>query len=98
MIPVILQIIALLASGLIFWRSEQIINVMGAECPIGVRLAFWFLIIASASLFWKVARGYMLDPSILIALCGIALLLVNERRIKGILRQHYSVNFQKKRG
>lgn len=83
-----LQSIALAASAIIFWRTEPIINLMGPRCRYVVRLAFWFLAVGSAALMVVITQGYRPSLPVVLSLCGTALLLASERRIKSMLRLH----------
>lgn len=83
----ILQIIALTASAVIFWRSESIINLMHPGCRLAVRLTFWLLAVGSAALIVVITQGYEPSLPVVLALCGTAL-LASERRVRALLRAH----------
>lgn len=87
---IICQILALTAAGVIFWRSEPVINLMGPGCRVVVRLAFWFLLVGSAGLIVAISQGYVPGWPLVLILCGTAFLLIGERRIKGLVRLHSS--------
>lgn len=92
----ILQIVALTASAVIFWRAEPIINLMNPGCRLAVRLAFWLLAVGSAALIVVITQGYEPSLPVVLALCGTALLLASERRIKGLLRLHTPVTKERR--
>lgn len=82
----ILQGVALLAALVIFFRVEPIVNLMGRACRLPVRVAFWLLAVGSAWLMLSITQGYQPPPSVTLTLCGLAVLLVAERRVRGLLR------------
>lgn len=86
MMTTLLQCVMLLAAGVILWRSETAINLMGPGCRIVTRVAFWLLAVGAVSAMIDIAEGY--KPSLADALtsCGLAALLVSERRFKSLLR------------
>lgn len=84
----ILQVLALTASAVIFWRTEPAINLMSPRCRFAIRLAFWLLAVGSGALIVVITQGYEPSLPVVLALCGTALLLASERRIKGLLRMH----------
>lgn len=86
MSPHILQAVALLASLVIFFRVEPVVNLMGRACRLPVRVAFWLLAVGSAWLMLSITQGYQPPPSVAMTLCGLAVLLVAERRVRGLLR------------
>lgn len=92
----ILQIVALTASAVIFWRAEPIINLMSRRCRLAVRLAFWLLAVGSAALIVVITQGYEPSLPVVLALCGTALLLASERRIKRLLRLHTPVTKERR--
>jgi len=82
----ILQGVTLLAALVIFFRVEPIVNLMGRACRLPVRVAFWLLAVGSAWLMLSITQGYQPPPSVTLTLCGLAVLLVAERRVRGLLR------------
>lgn len=82
----ILQAAALLASLVIFFRVEPIVNLMGHACRFSVRVAFWLMTVGSVWLMLSITQGYRPPPAVTLTLCGLAVLLVAERRIRGLLR------------
>lgn len=82
----ILQGVALLAALVIFFRVEPIVNLMGRACRLPVRVAFWLLAVGSAWLMLSITQGYQPPPSVTLTLCGLAVLLLAERRVRGLLR------------
>ncbi len=88
MTPSILQLIALIATGLIFWRAEPVLNLMGPRCRVSVRIAFWLLAVGAVALLVAITQGYRPDPSVVLLLAGTALLLASERRIKSLVRTY----------
>ena len=82
----VLQAVALLASLVIFFRVEPVVNLMGRACRLPVRAAFWLLAVGSAWLMLSITQGYRPPLSVVLTLCGLAVLLVAERRVRGLLR------------
>lgn len=82
----ILQVVALAASLVIFLRVERVVNLMTRACRFSVRMAFWLLGVGSAWLLLSITQGYQPPPSVTMALCGVAVLLVAERRFRGLIR------------
>ena len=82
----ILQAVTLLAALVIFFRVEPIVNLMGRTCRLPVRVAFWLLAVGSAWLMLSITQGYQPPPSVTLTLCGLAVLLLAERRVRGLLR------------
>jgi len=91
-----LQVVAFMAATVIFWRSEPIINLMEPGCRVMVRLAFWLLAVGSAALIVGITQGYEPTLPVVLSLCGTALLLINERRIKGLLRLHTPITKERR--
>jgi len=91
------QILGLIAAAIIFWRSETIINLMGHTCRLPIRVAFWLLLVSSLATGAAILGGYLPALPILGLLCGVALLLASERRLKGILRLHSPSTLEKRR-
>lgn len=87
----VLQLVAFTASAVIFWRSELVINLMGHTCRFVVRVAFWLLVVGSMALILALSQGYEPTLPVTLALCGTAILLASERRLKGVLRLHSPV-------
>lgn len=81
----ILQAVALAASLVIFFRAEPAVNLMGRACRLPVRVAFWLLAVGSAWLMLSITQGYRPPLSVTLTLCGVAVLLVAERRLRGLL-------------
>lgn len=81
----ILQAIAMTASLVIFFRVEPVVNLMGRACRFPVRVAFWLLAVGSAWLMLSITQGYRPPLSVTLTLCGLAVLLLAERRIRGLL-------------
>lgn len=82
----ILQAVALLAALTIFFRAEPAVNLMGSACRLPVRVAFWLLTVGSAWLMLSITQGYTPPPAVVLTLAGLAVLLVAERRVRGLLR------------
>lgn len=82
----ILQAVALAASLVIFFRVEPAVNLMGRACRLPVRVAFWLLAVGSAWLMLSITQGYRPPLSVTLTLCGLAVLLLAERRVRGLLR------------
>lgn len=82
----ILQAATLLAALVIFFRVEPVVNLMGRACRFSVRVAFWLLAVGSAWLMLSISQGYQPPPAVALTLCGLAVLLVAERRVRGLLR------------
>lgn len=80
------QALALLAALVIFFHAEPVVNLMGRACRLPVRVAFWLLAVGSAWLMLSITQGYRPPPSVAMTLCGLAVLLVTERRVRGLLR------------
>ncbi len=80
------QIVALLAALVIFLRAEPVINLMGRACTLPVRVAFWLLSVGSAWLILSISQGYIPPPAVTLTLLGVAVLMLTERRIRGLLR------------
>jgi len=81
----ILQTLGLTASAMIFLRVEPILNQMSANCRLIIRIAFWLLAVGSAALIVAITQGYCPSLPSLLPLIGMALLLMGERRLKGLL-------------
>lgn len=92
----VMQLIALTASAVILWRTEPAINLMGPRCQLAIRIAFWLLAVGSVALILIITQGYRPKLPVVLVLCGLALLLVNERRIKGLLRMHTPVKEERR--
>jgi hypothetical protein len=88
----ILQLVALIASAVIFWRTEPVLNLMGPQCRTPIRVAFWLLAVSSAALIITITQGYRPSGAVVLALMGVAILLASERRVKGLLRIHTPVS------
>lgn len=82
----IMQAVTLLAALVIFFRAEPAVNLMGRTCRLPVRVAFWLLTVGSAWLMLSITQGYRPPMSVTLTLCGLAVLLVAERRVRGLLR------------
>lgn len=82
----ILQAVTLLAALIVFFRAEPIVNLMGRSARLPVRVAFWLLAVGSAWLMLSITQGYRPPPSVTLTLCGLAVLLLAERRVRGLLR------------
>jgi hypothetical protein len=82
----VLQAVTLLASLVIFFRVEPAVNLMGRACRLPVRVAFWTLSVGSAWLVLSITQGYRPSLPVTLTICGIAVLLVTERRVRGLLR------------
>lgn len=82
----ILQGIALVASIAILFRVEAHVNIMGRGCPMLVRLTFWLLAVGAAWLALSITQGYRPNVGVVLVLWGVALLLLLERRMRGLLR------------
>lgn len=91
MIDHALQVLGFATAAIIFWRSELVLNLMSKDCLFRIRLAFWFLVAGSLFLNLKIMEGYVPPIEVLLALGGVALLLIAERRIGAILRMHTPV-------
>jgi hypothetical protein len=87
----ILQVLGFTLAGTIFWRAESVLNLMSHQCILPIRLAFWLMVVGTASLNVAILRGYVPPATILITLAGLALLLLAERRIGTILRIHTNI-------
>lgn len=83
----ILQAVAMVASFVIFARVEPVLNLMGPACRVMTRIAFWLLAVGSAALVLAITQGYRPSLGTAAALAGTALLLVAERRVRGLLRR-----------
>lgn len=81
-----LQAVALAACVVIFVRAEPAINRMGADAPVLLRLAFVLLAAGSISGFVFIVAGHVPAWQDLILTCGIAVLLLCERRIRILTR------------
>lgn len=84
----LLQALGLIAAGLIGWRAETALNLMGPACRLAVRAAFWALLVGAAGMVYSILQGYAPSPSLALLLSGAALLLVKERRIKSLIHLH----------
>ena len=83
----ILQILSVVASSAILWRTEPLLNVMTAQCRFLVRFAFWMMAVGALSVIGSVlAYGYEPSAPVVLSLSGAALLLVSERRLKNLAR------------
>lgn len=78
--------LTLVAACAIFWRSEAVLNEMGAACRLDIRLAFWLLAVGSFALILALSQGYRPSTPVMGLLWGVAILLINDRRIAGVLR------------
>jgi len=86
MIEHTLQYLALVACLVIFFKVEPVLNLMGPRCRLPVRLAFWMLASGPLAIIVSMAQGYRPNLGTVLALAGVALLLLVERRIHGLLR------------
>lgn len=91
MIDITLQAAGIAIAAIIFWRSESVLNLMGRDCLLLVRLAFWLMVVGTVSLAVAIVRGYVPPPEILVTLSGVGLLLVTERRMNSLLRKRNSI-------
>lgn len=74
-----LQIIALIAGGIILWRSEPALNRMGPGTPTLIRLAFLLLTLGAIALVIYVLAGNIPDSATVLLTAGLAMLLFCER-------------------
>lgn len=88
MTDLLLQAAGVLASALIFWRAESVLNLLAPGCRLLVRVAFWLLVVGAASFALRVLEGYTPTVGVVLTFSGIALLLVSERRVRALLRFH----------
>lgn len=82
----ILQIIALVACGVIFARAEPVLNQMGRDCKLMIRLAFWLLGAGAGAIGAMILTGWQPTAPVVFALTGTALLLQSERRVRNLRR------------
>jgi len=82
-----LQVIALLAAVVIFWRVEPAINLMSGTCRFPIRVAFWLLAVGAAGLVLLITQGYVPSWPITSICVGLAILLAYERRLHGIFQR-----------
>ena len=88
MIDLTLQTLGFIAAVVIFWRAECVLNLMAPGCRLLVRLAFWLLVVGAAATALRIWQGYAPPVAVVLALGGVALLLVSERRVRALLRAH----------
>lgn len=81
------QALALIATLVIFVRAELVINLMGTACRLPVRAAFWLVGVGSAGLVLSITQGYRPNWATALVLAGFALVMVVERRVRGLLRR-----------
>lgn len=96
MIDHTLQVMGFVTAGVIFWRAELVLNLMSKDCLFLIRLAFWLLVAGSLGFNLKIMEGYIPPVEVLLALGGVAMLLVAERRIGAILRMHTPVTHERR--
>jgi len=82
-----LQVIALLAAVVIFWRVEPAINLMGGNCRLPIRFAFWLLAVGSAGLVLSITQGYVPSWPVTLICVGLAIMLTYERRLHGVFQR-----------
>lgn len=77
-----LQILALIACAVIFFRAESVLNKMGRVCRFDIRLAFWLLAVGAVAVGGAIATGWQATAPVVASLVGVALLLHVERRAR----------------
>jgi len=82
----ILQIVTLAACVAIFFRAEPVLNQMGRDCKMAIRLAFWLLGAGSMAIGTMILTGWQPTAPVTFALVGTALLLQSERRVRNLRR------------
>ena len=88
MIDQFLQVLGLLLTVVIYWRTESVLNLMAPGCRFLVRVAFWLIVVGAAGVAVWILQGYVPPVVVLIMLSGVALLVMSERRVRAILRVH----------
>ena len=76
-----LQIVALIACLGIFFRAEPVLNQMGRDCALPIRLSFWLLVVGAVAVGSAIITGWQPTAPVALALSGMALLLNTERRV-----------------
>ena len=92
----LVQAVALLAALAIFFRVELIMNAMDHACRLPVRVAFWLLAVGTAWLMLSITQGYQPPPAVALLLCGLAALLIAERRVRCFLRASGPVRHERR--
>jgi hypothetical protein len=88
MMVVTLQTLAVSAAIVILWRSENALDKMDSRCPVAIRIAFWLQVVGSFGIILWISQGFEPNIPTVLALSGIAGLLMIERRVDGMLRRH----------
>ena len=80
------QILSIAACVIIIWRTEPALNRMSRCTPLLVRLAFWLIVVASASAIVMIALGDVPPWPSVLGVLGTAALLFCERRLRYLTR------------
>jgi len=81
-----LQLVTLVACLVVFFKAEPILNQIGRDCAMVIRLAFWLLTAGAAGVGAAILSGWQPTGPVTMALSGIALLLHSERRLESLYR------------
>lgn len=85
------QALGFIMTAIVFWRTESVLNIMSRDCVLAIRLAFWLIVVGTASMNVAILNGYVPPVTVLLTLSGLTLLLIAERRISAILRLHTTI-------
>jgi hypothetical protein len=85
MIAIALQVVALVAAGIILARSESALNRMSRCTPILIRGSFFLLAVGAAYLILSILAGDRPSGGAVILTAGVAMLLICERRLRVFL-------------
>lgn len=83
---VMLQAAVVISAAVILWRAEKALNLMGPNCRVVTRVAFWLLAVGAVAAIIEVSQGYAPSWADALTYGGLAALLMSERRFKSLLR------------
>ena len=86
MTEIVLQTLGFLASVIIFYRAESVLNRMATRCRLLVRLSFLALAVGAVTFAVRITQGFIPSIGGALTFTGMALFLLSERRLLDFLR------------